>query len=152
MRISIAKIITVLSFFVIVMALIFLKPAKEIQHVSRMPVNFTEGVWIKKYPGGYACFKFETPDEIKIVCDPYYMDEEVSADIVTESHQHVDHVDTSRIIGQFTLLKEPGEYVVEGIHITGIPGKHNKSDTGMTNTIFVFEIDGIDFSLVSKLY
>ena len=138
-----SKIIMVLVVLILAVGVIFLKPVKKIQHVSKRPENFTNGVWIKKYPGGYACFKFETPDGIKIVCDPYNMDETVSADIVTESHQDVDHKDTSMLTGQFTLLKEPGEYVVKGIHITGIPGKHNKPDTGMTNTVFVFEINGI---------
>lgn len=137
------KPIILLVVLILAVGLIFLKPVKKIQHVTKRPEKFIKGVWIKKYPGGYACFKLETPDGIKIICDPYNMDETVTADIVTESHQDADHNDTSRITGEFTLLKEPGEYIVKGIHITGIPGKHNKPDTGITNIIFVFEINGI---------
>jgi len=107
------------------------------------PDNFTEGLWIKKYPGDNACFKFETVNGIKIVCDPYIMNETVSPDIVTESHQDADHVDTSKLTGNFRLFKQPGIFRVKRIRITGIPGQHNKRDRAVTNTIFVFEINGI---------
>ncbi len=119
------------------------KPVEKERHVSKRPENFTEGVWIKKYPLKYACFKFETPDGIKIVCDPFNMDETVSADIVTESHQDGDHVDDSKITGVFKLYKSPGESVEKGIWITGIGGRHNKGDTEVTNTVFVFDIHGM---------
>jgi hypothetical protein len=105
--------------------------------------NFTEGVWIKKYPENYACFKFETPEGIKIITDPYMMDETVKPDIVTESHQHGDHTDVSKLQGTYKLIKEPGSYIEKGIKILGYSGKHNKGDVTGTNNIFVFEINGI---------
>jgi L-ascorbate metabolism protein UlaG (beta-lactamase superfamily) len=112
--------------------------------LSNNPDNFTEGVWIKKYPYNDACFKFETPDGIKIVCDPNDMDETVSADIVTESHIDGDHTDTSKISGFYNLYRNPGEYMQKGIKITGIRGWHDKAGPfNETNTIFVFDINGI---------
>jgi hypothetical protein len=117
--------------------------SNEKQHVSKRPENFTTGVWIKKYPKHYACFKFETPDGIKIVCDPFNMDEKVPADIVTESHQHWDHVDISKIKGLYKLYTGPGEFLEKGIWVTGIGGRHDKGDTDVTNTVFVFNINGI---------
>lgn len=105
--------------------------------------NFTQGVWIKKYPENYACFKFETPEGLKIVVDPYMMNETVKPDIVTESHQHADHNDISKLQGEYKLIKETGSYIEKGIKITGYSGKHNKGDATETNIIFVYEINGI---------
>ncbi len=110
---------------------------------TQPPAGFTEGVWIRKNPGNFACFKLETPGGLRVMTDPFAMDETISVDMVTESHQDADHIDTSRLTGAFTVLREPVECQVKGIRITGIPGKHNKGDAGVTNTIFVFEIDGI---------
>ncbi|PYG87335.1 beta-lactamase family protein [Ruminiclostridium sufflavum DSM 19573] len=105
--------------------------------------DFTDGIWIKKYPENYACFKFETPEGIKIVADPYMMDEIVEPDIVTESHQHSDHTDVSKLQGTYKLIKETGEYDEKGIKINGYSGKHNKGDTAETNIIFTYVINGI---------
>jgi hypothetical protein len=107
------------------------------------PKEFTEGLFIKKYPGNYACFKFETPGGVKIVTDPYNMDETISPDIVTESHQHEDHADTARLSGSYKLITEVGEYSVKGVKIKGFPGEHNKGDNAVTNRIFLFDIEGI---------
>lgn len=107
------------------------------------PKDFTQGVWIKKYPGNYACFKFETPQGVKIITDPYQMSETLHPDIVTESHQHSDHTDVSDLTGSYKLITEAGVYNVKGIKINGYPGKHNTGDTDVTNNIFVFEIGGI---------
>lgn len=105
--------------------------------------DFTEGVWIKKYPDNNACFKFETPEGKKIIVDPYMMDETVKPDIVTESHQHGDHTDVSKLQGAYKLIKKTGSYNEKGVKILGYSGKHNKGDVVETNIIFVFEIDGI---------
>ncbi len=110
---------------------------------AKKPENFTEGVWIKKYPENYACFKFETPEGIKIVADPYMMNELVQPDIVTESHQHADHVDISKLQGTYKLIKETGSYSEKGVKITGHQGKHNKGEMSEPNIIFVYEINDV---------
>ncbi len=110
---------------------------------AKKPENFTEGVWIKKYPENYACFKFETPEGIKIVADPYMMNETVQPDIVTESHQHSDHVDASKLQGTYKLIKETGSFSEKGIKITGYQGKHNKGEMSESNIIFVYEVNGL---------
>lgn len=138
------KIIRILLILILVSGSIFESSSGEKkQLISKRPENFTEGVWIKKYPSNFACFKFETPDGIKIICDPFNMDETVSADIVIESHQHGDHTDTSKITGNYKLFQSPGEFEEKGIRITGIGGSHEKGDADVTNTIFVFDINGI---------
>jgi L-ascorbate metabolism protein UlaG (beta-lactamase superfamily) len=107
------------------------------------PVKIKEGIHIKKYPGDSACFKFETPDGLKIITDPNLMNEIVKPDIVTESHQHEDHTDVSALKGNYELIKTAGNYSIKGINIVGYPGKHNKGDTEVSNNMYVFTIDGI---------
>lgn len=84
----------------------------------KMPENFTEGIYIKKYPDNFACFKFETPEGIKVIVDPYNMNETVEPNIVTESHQHWDHTDLSMLKGNYTLITTAGEFSENDIEIT----------------------------------
>jgi Predicted Zn-dependent hydrolases of the beta-lactamase fold len=105
--------------------------------------NFTEGVWIKKYPDNYASFKFETPDGFQVVSDPFLVNEELQPDIVTESHQDMDHNDTSNLEEPYRLLMKPEEYKKGSTIITGYAGKHNKGDIEGTNNIFVIKMNGI---------
>ena len=93
-----------------------------------------------KYPGDSTAFKFETPAGLVIVVDPYMLNEDVAADIVTESHQHADHADTSRITGTYKLITTPGRFDEKGVSITGVPGHHNQGDQDVTNIVFVFDL------------
>lgn len=150
-----ARVIAMIAVLVLSVGCVSTRPAATKQDTPGTPPDFTEGVWIKKYPGNYACFKFETPEGITIVCDPFGMDEKVSADIVTESHQDYDHVDTSMITGLYKLYRGPGEFpgefVEKGVFVAGIGGKHNKTDTEVTNTVFVFDINGIRIAHFASL-
>lgn len=111
---------------------------------SSSPDNdFSQGVKIKKYPENYASFKFMTPEGLTVIADPYMMNETVSPAIVTESHQHDDHKDVSKLEGNYTLIKETGSHNENGIQVTGYSGHHNKEDATETNIIFVYEINGI---------
>jgi len=105
--------------------------------------DFTEGVWIKKYPDNYACFKFESPEGFQIVCDPFDVDETLQPDIVTESHQHSDHTDTSNLEHPYQLITEAGDYSKEDVVIQGYAGKHNKGDIEGTNNIFIIKMKDI---------
>jgi hypothetical protein len=110
---------------------------------SELEKEFTEGVWIKKYPGNNACFKLETREGFKIVCDPYLITELLKPDIVLESHQHMDHMDPTNLEQPFYLIKEPEEYKTDDAMITGFPGKHNKGDKEDTNYIYVVKMEDI---------
>ncbi len=105
--------------------------------------EFTEGVWIKKYPDNYACFKLESPEGFQIVCDPFNINELLQPDVVTESHQHMDHSDESIINPPYERITEAGEYKIDDIVIRGYAGKHNKGDLIGSNIIFVFEMNDI---------
>jgi len=86
-----------------------------------------------------------------IVMDPYNakigltLPKNLSADIVTISHQHVDHNDPSAISGVKQVLEKPGDYVVEGIDITGVQAYHDDSHGSMRGpvTVFIIESEGI---------
>ena len=108
-------------------------------------VRMDNGIRIKKYPGNYTCFRIITSDGKTLILDPYNMDETVNTDIVTQSHQHYDHNDNSRIIGDYHLITKAGKYEIEGVSISGINGSHNNTDPSgkNTNIIYLFEIDGI---------
>lgn len=106
--------------------------------------EFTEGILLKKYPGNYACFTFETADGFQILSDPYMINDTLTPNVVTESHQHGDHNDTSQVEGEYALLTEPGEYIYDQATIRGYLGLHNKADIpGGPNILFVIEMEDI---------
>jgi len=115
----------------------------ESDNPVQRPVGFTEGIWIRKYPGGYASFKFELPDGFTFVCDPYQMDEIISPDFVTSSHMHSDHADYSKLTGRFETFMRKGDFEYKGFPVSGIAGSHNKGDREVSNIIFVMDINGI---------
>jgi hypothetical protein len=108
------------------------------------PINNSK-LWITKYPENLTSFKLKTSNGITIITDPYLMNEDVQADIVTSSHYDSDHSDFSRISGEYLLLdmNKVGVFNEKEITITGIAGHHNTGDTSTTNVIFTFDMDGI---------
>lgn len=118
-------------------------PIKEIIQEEITKEDFTQGIWIKKYPDNYACFAIEKTNGYQIVCDPYNINDDIQPDLVIESHQHGDHTDTSTFTEPYDLIKEPGEYSYDNIQIRGFSGKHNIGDKEGTNTIYVLQIDDI---------
>lgn len=117
------------------------------QVVKKSPTPAHEFLRITKYPDNFTAFKIETQDGITIITDPYMMDEQVHADIVTESHQHSDHTDISHILAPYTILNKPGQFELTGVKITGIAGSHYKpwynNNIDNNNIIYVFDFGNI---------
>lgn len=97
---------------------------------------------------GHACFLLESQDGTKIVTDPFdgsvgYKIPMVEADIVTVSHDHYDHNYVEGVQGEPEIMKSPGEYIISGISIKGLPTFHDevKGAKRGPNIVFVFEID-----------
>lgn len=104
---------------------------------------------------GQSCFKIQTrskrgSDEIIIFTDPF--DKSIGlrppqgqANIVTISHQHIDHNNTDSLKGDFFTVDAPGEYSIQGITIEGIESFHDNvegQEVGR-NTIFLIESEDI---------
>ena len=98
----------------------------------------------------HACFKIESTGKI-IICDPYSsriglkLPDGLYADIVTVSHQHVDHNDVSAISGVTQIFDKPGDNESGVIKIKGILAYHDsvKGAERGENIVFLIEAEGI---------
>lgn len=102
----------------------------------------------------HACFVVESPTGVRVVIDPYNtyrwlgyrFPANVSANALLVSHPHYDH-DASYYwpIG-VPVFREPGQYSVGDIRITGIEGRHADpygAEFGQKNTIWLVETGGV---------
>jgi L-ascorbate metabolism protein UlaG (beta-lactamase superfamily) len=104
---------------------------------------------------GHSAFVITSSDGIRILTDPYehgcfdgavkYGKIEERADIVACSHRHPDHYGIEDLPGGFELVEGAGMHEVKGVTIHGVDTFHDESEGSErgTNTIFVFEIDGM---------
>jgi L-ascorbate metabolism protein UlaG (beta-lactamase superfamily) len=94
-----------------------------------------------------------------IVTDPYDASmvglkyPSVEADIVTVSHDHIDHNQSQLVKGVKRVVAGPGEYEIMGISIIGIPSYHDseKGELRGKNVIYVYEIDGLRLAHLGDL-
>lgn len=107
---------------------------------------------------GHSCFKIEG-SKVVVVTDPYEKKKvgfrlpKVTADIVTISHDHLDHNAAKEVNGNPQIIKRPGEYEIKGAFVWGIPTYHDEKegkDRG-TNLIFLFNIDGLKIAHLGDL-
>ena len=104
---------------------------------------------------GHASFALTTQKREVIITDPYeaggyngalrYPQINITADIVTVSHQHADHNDVKSLPGKPKVIDKIGEYDVGNIKIKGIPSFHDASNGKERgkNIIFIYEMDGL---------
>lgn len=98
---------------------------------------------------GHASFKLKGKDAT-LVMDPFADSigikfPKIEADIVTLSHEHADHANSSAVAGDPMVLTGPGEYEVKGVSILGFESYHDdsKGEKRGRNTMYVVEIDGV---------
>lgn len=98
---------------------------------------------------GHSCFKLESGG-IVVVTDPFpkkigLKPFQGKADIVTVSHNHWDHNNTSVIRDKPFIIAGPGEYEIKKIIIRGIPSFHDKvkGKARGPNTIYLIQIGQI---------
>jgi len=100
---------------------------------------------------GHACFQIQD-DTATIITDPF--DESLGlalptlqADVVTVSHNTPRHNAVSTVHGAYKIIRNPGEYEIRNIFITGhaiYPAKHAANNAIQTrNTVFIFDIGGV---------
>lgn len=105
---------------------------------------------------GQACFKLKGK-EATVVVDPFdpqfvglKLPKDLVADVVLSSHDHGDHNFTSAVVGSEgttpLVFKEPGEYEVKGVTITGVSSFHDDAGGAKRglNTIFHLNCDNLN--------
>lgn len=98
---------------------------------------------------GHSCFRVVTKNAT-IITDPFSKDiglkpPRCEADIVTVSHDHYDHNNTSTLRKSPFVINGPGEYELKGISILGIKSFHDAEqgkERGL-NTIFLIKAEDI---------
>jgi len=111
---------------------------------------------------GHACFCITSEAGLRIVTDPYetgfrdiiqYGPVDVSADIVTVSHEHGDHNHVLAVSGNPEVVRGTGMQTVKGTEFKGIPSYHDQVEGAQRgpNTIFTFEVDGIRLTHLGDL-
>jgi L-ascorbate metabolism protein UlaG (beta-lactamase superfamily) len=106
---------------------------------------------------GHSSFKIKTKNAT-LVTDPYaatvgFKFPKTEADIVTVSHDHDDHNQSSLVEGVKKVIDGPGEYEVMGVSILGFSSYHDneKGEGRGKNTIYVIEADGIRIAHLGDL-
>ena len=83
---------------------------------------------------GFSCFRIEEKTvggEVAVVTDPFTpedgkkMPRNISADIVTSSHEHPRHDNIKDVGGDPFVITGPGEYEVKEVFVTGVPTYHD---------------------------
>jgi L-ascorbate metabolism protein UlaG (beta-lactamase superfamily) len=101
---------------------------------------------------GHSAFVITSDAGVKIVTDPYetgpgltYGEITESADVVTVSHDHLDHCNVAAVRGNPGVVRRMGKSAARGIEFNGIASYHDDAGGTMRggNIIFCFELDGI---------
>jgi len=97
---------------------------------------------------GQSAFQIQSNSDL--VMDPYgpkvgELPSELSADVVTVSHQHFDHNYTKGVSGNPQIIDGPGQFSVKGFEIKGIKSFHDDENGTKRgeNTIFRISAEGL---------
>lgn len=110
---------------------------------------------------GHSCFKIENKangDSVSLVTDPFDASvglkiPNVEADIVSVSHDHLDHSNVAALRGKPFVVDCAGEYDIKGVIIEGIKSYHDdkKGAERGGNIIFRFDIEGMSLAHLGDL-
>ena len=99
---------------------------------------------------GHACFRMTAQDGTVVITDPY--DESVGirmlplqADLITMSHEHHDHNETSMIVGNPVIARGPQLASAGSVTARAVNSWHDDAQGALRgfNTIRIFGIDGL---------
>ena len=102
---------------------------------------------------GHSCFLITSDSGTRIITDPYpsgllaksmgirYPKIREKADIVTISHNHLDHNNAAGVPGNPTVIRHSGTSQVNGITFEGMRGSHGRFRG--PNMIYSFTVDGV---------
>jgi L-ascorbate metabolism protein UlaG (beta-lactamase superfamily) len=108
---------------------------------------------------GLSCFRLVERGMTSIVTDPYGPELglpalKLKADVVTVSHQAKGHAYVEAVKVAHRVIEGPGEYEIGGVFITGVrmPGKKNDENGTPTNTLYVFNYEGVSVAHLGDLH
>lgn len=99
---------------------------------------------------GHACFRLTAQDGTTVITDPY--DESVGiemiplkADLITMSHEHHDHNETSMIVGDPVIARGPQLASVGSVTARAVNSWHDDAQGKKRgfNTVRIFGVDGL---------
>jgi L-ascorbate metabolism protein UlaG (beta-lactamase superfamily) len=105
---------------------------------------------------GQSAFKLQdkiSSDGITVVTDPYGKETGLKmpsfeADIVTVSHDHLDHNNVEALRGNPFIIDCAGEYDTKGILIEGIDSYHDEEEGKLRGGNIIYRIEIDDISIV----
>lgn len=111
---------------------------------------------------GHSCFKLEGKEtQAVLITDPFDKTvglrvPKMAADIVTISHNHKDHSNSSAVNaadGKVFVIDSPGEYEIKKVFVYGMPSYHDNAQGAERgeNVIYRIEMDGISFAHLGDL-
>ena len=99
---------------------------------------------------GHSCFLMTTHAGTKALMDPYgkffgYTTPTLAADLVTSSHDHLDHNKVAAAGPGALAVRTPGLVTVKDLRLRGVPAWHDGKHGARNgpNIIFIFEADGL---------
>ena len=105
---------------------------------------------------GHSCFRIQDkigPEGLTVITDPY--DKETGlkppnfeADVVSVSHDHNDHNNSSALRGDPFVINTPGEYDIKGIMVQGIPSFHDEAFGKERGGNIIYRIEMDDITIV----
>ncbi len=128
-----------------------------------MPSTTTqqEAVTLTYY--GHCAFRWETSAGVQILIDPYRNRHDrywftrrfpdVPCDLALVTHAHFDHDATPDLPETVSVLKMPGDFHYQDVHIRGILDEHSGTRSkGMPNVMFRLETAGVRFLHIGDNY
>jgi len=109
---------------------------------------------------GHSCFRLTERNFATVVTDPFdnkaigYEALKLKSDIVTVSHDAPGHNNAEAVKGMSHVIDGAGEFEIGGVFITGVQtdgGKKKGKEKGASNTVYVFDYDGITVAHLGDL-
>jgi len=111
---------------------------------------------------GHSCFRLTERNYATVVTDPFdnksigYEALKLKSDIVTVSHDAPGHNFFDAVKGTSHVIDGAGEFEIGGVFITGVTtdggsSKKKSKEVGASNTIYVFDYDGITVAHLGDL-
>ncbi|NRD78957.1 MBL fold metallo-hydrolase [Bacillus sp. BRMEA1] len=99
---------------------------------------------------GHSCFLLTSKVGTRILIDPYYRFIRyrmpiVESDIVAVTHNHFDHNKIQAATGDYLLVNEPKQYILNDVRIKGFHTFHDKvnGEKRGSNNIYCFQMEGL---------